>query len=187
VAEIIAKLPGGVTPEIWFQDEMRVGQKNPQVRQWAPTGTRPRQPADQRTSSGYVFGAVAPERGVGAAVVMPRANTRAMQEHLAEISRQVGTERHAILVMDQASWHTTESLRVPANISIVLLPPKSPELNPVEKVWQYLRQMFLSNRVFGNYDMIVDACCDAWNIFMEMPETVTSISYRSWAAITTSP
>mgnify|MGYP006293120437 FL=1 len=89
--------------------------------------------------------------------------------------------------MDQASWHTTESLRVPANISIVLLPPKSPELNPVEKVWQYLRQTFLSNRVFESYDMIVDACCDAWNIFMEMPETVTSISYRNWAAITTSP
>jgi transposase len=71
-----------------------------------------------------------------------------MQEHLAEISQQVGSERHAILVMDQASWHTTESLRVPANISIVLLPPKSPELNPAEKVWQNLCQTFLSNRIF---------------------------------------
>jgi transposase len=69
----------------------------------------------------------------------------------------------------------------------VLLPPKSPELNPVEKVWQYLRQTYLSNRIFESYDQIVDACCNAWNIFMEMPETVTSISYRSWAAITTSP
>jgi transposase len=110
-----------------------------------------------------------------------------MQEHLAEISRQVGSERHAILVMDQASWHTTESLRVPANISIVLLPPTSPELNPVEKVGQYLRQKFLSNRVFENYDMIIDACCDAWNVFMEMPETETLKSYLRWAAVKRPP
>ena len=139
-----------MTPEIWFQDEMRVGQKNPQVRQWAPTGTRPRQPADQRTCSGYVFGAVAPERGVGAAVVMPQANTRGMHEHLEEISRQAGSERHAILVMDQASWHTTQAIRVPAKISMLLLPPRSPELNPVEKISQCLRHTLLSNRIFEN-------------------------------------
>jgi transposase len=115
---------------------------------------------------------------------MPQANTNGMQEHLAEISRQVGAGRHAILIMDQASWHTTEALQVPANISIVLLPPRSPELNPVEKVWQYLRQTYLSNRVFETYEQIVETCCHAWNMLMEMPETVTSISYRDWAAIT---
>jgi transposase len=76
---------------------------------------------------------------------------------------------------------------VPANISIVLLPPRSPELNPVEKVWQYLPQTYLSNRVFDTYETIVETCCHAWNLLLERPETVTSISYRGWAAITPSP
>jgi|GEM_PF-2150587 len=122
---------------------MRLGQKNPRVRQWARTGTRPLQFADQRTQSAYVFGAVAPQRGVGAALravgaraplglsVMPRADRQAMDQHLAEISRHVTPGCHAIVVMDRAGWHTTAKLTVPDNISLMCLPPRSPELNPV--------------------------------------------------------
>jgi hypothetical protein len=75
--------------ELWFQDEARIGQKNGLVRQWARTGTRPRQPADQRYESAYLFGAICPARGVGAGLALPFANTEAMQLHLEEISRHV--------------------------------------------------------------------------------------------------
>ena len=163
---------------------MRVGQKNGLVRQWARKGTRPRQPKDQRYQSAYLFGAICPARGTGAAVVMPTANTHAMQVHLDEISRTVKPRAHAVLLMDRAGWHTTGALDVPDNIIPVLLPPRSPELNPQENVWQYLRQTHLSNRVFADYDAIVDACSDAWNRLTDDPGRITSIGLRKWAHVT---
>jgi len=91
--------------EIWFQDEARIGQKNGIVRLWARKGTRPRQPADQRYQSAYLFGAICPARGIGAALMMPKANTFAMQAHLDEISLHIAPGAHAALLMDRAGWH----------------------------------------------------------------------------------
>lgn len=88
---------------------------------------------------------------------------------------------HAVLLLDRAGWHTTGNLSWPKNITPILLPSRSPELNPVENVWQYLRANFLSNRVFETYDDIVDAACDAWNRLIAMPDIVTSIGSRTWA------
>ena len=96
-----------------FQDEARIGQKNGQVRQWAKRGTRPRQPADQRYDNAYLFGAICPARGVGAALALPYADTEAMQLHLDEISRHVAKGAHAVLLLDRAGWHTTAKLDVP--------------------------------------------------------------------------
>ena len=174
-------MPPGTPIEIWWQDEMRLGQKNGLVRQWARTGTRPRQPKDQRYESAYLFGAVCPARGTGAAVAMPFADTHAMQAHLEEIGRTVAASAHAVLLMDRAGWHIAGDLKLPDNITPVLLPPRSPELNPVENIWQYLRQTYLSNRVFENYDAIVDAACDAWNQLIDKPWKIMSIGMRDWA------
>ena len=160
---------------------MRVGQKNSLVRQWAPKGSRPRQVKDLRTSSAYLFGAICPERGEGTALVMPRANTEAMDLHLEEISRAVAPNAHAVVLLDQAAWHTTAKLGIPENISLVPLPPKSPELNPAENVWQYLRQNWLSNRVFDSYEAIVEASCQAWNNLTDQPWKIMSIGLRAWA------
>ena len=151
------------------------------MRLWARTGTRPRQPADQRYKNAYLFGAICPARGTGAAVMMPKANTHAMQIHLDEISRTVAKGAHAVLLMDRAGWHITDKLKVPSNITIILLPSRSPELNPVENIWQYLRHNWLSNRVFPSYNAIIDAGCDAWNRLIDQPETITSIGMRKWA------
>lgn len=167
--------------EIWWQDEMRLGQKNGLVRQWARRGTRPRQPADQRYQSAYLFGAICPARGTGAAVLMPKANTRAMQLHLNEISRAVARQAHAAVIMDRAGWHTTGKLKIPRNITIILLPSRSPELNPVENIWQYMRQNWLSSRVFPTYGAILDAGCDAWNKLINEPDRITAIGMRKWA------
>ena len=183
VSAITAKLDPKTPVEIWFQDEMRLGQKNPRTRRWARRGTRPRALSDLRTKSAYLFGAICAARGTGAAVVMPRANTQAMQHHLDEIARSLAPKAHAVIVLDQAGWHTTGKLRLPHNLSLLPLPPKSPELNPVENVWQFLRQTTLSNRVFGRYEAIVTAACDAWNSLIANPDRITSIATRQWAAI----
>ncbi len=176
-------MPKGKTIELWFQDEARVGQKNGRVRIWARRGTRPRLPADQRYQNTYLFGAICTKRGVGAALVLPIANTEAMQMHLDEISKHVARKAHGVVLMDRAGWHTTGKLNVPKNLTIILLPSRSPELNPVENIWQYLRANWLSNTVFENYDAIVDAACIAWNKLIDQPETITSIGMRDWAHV----
>ena len=86
-----------------------------------------------------------------------------MQEHLLEISAMVAPDAHAVLILDRAGWHLAGALAVPQNITILPLPPRSPELNPVENVWQFLRDNWLSNRVFKGYEDIVAHCCSAWN------------------------
>jgi DDE superfamily endonuclease len=141
------------------------------------------QPAggDPRPAHRYLFGAICPERGTGAAVLMPRANTEAMQVHLDEIASAVSPGAHAVVLLDQAGWHTTAKLQIPGNLSLLPLPPRSPELNPAENLWQFLRQTFLSNRVFETYDAILEAACHAWNAIIEAPSRIISIGLRDWA------
>ena len=108
----------------------------------------------------------------GAALMLPFANTAAMQMHLDEISCNVAAKAHGVVLMDRAGWHSTDQLKVPKNLTIILLPSRSPELNPVENIWQYLRQNWLSNRVFEDYDAIIEAGCQAWNKLIDQPETI---------------
>jgi transposase len=167
--------------EVWFADEARVGQKNTITRRWARRGTRPSAPQDQRTASAYIFGAICPARGVGAGLVLPRCTTEAMSLHLAEIAKAVAPGAHAVLLLDQAGWHTTRKLVVPVNITLLPLPARSPELNPVENVWQFLRDNWLGNRIFATYEAILDQCCDAWNKLTNQPWRIMSIGLRTWA------
>jgi len=106
-----------------------------------------------------------------------------MQLHLDEISCHVARRAHAVLLLDRAGWHTTAKLSVPRNITLIFLPSRAPELNPVENVWQYLRQNWLSNRVFEGYDAVIDAACDAWQKLLAQPETIKSIGTRQWAYV----
>lgn len=163
------------------QDEARIGQKNDIVRQWARRGTRPRQPADQRYKSAYLFGAICPARGVGAALALPFADADAMQRHIDEIALHVARGAHAVPLLDRAGWHTTANLVWPKNVTPILLPSRSPEFNPVEQFCRYLRANYLSNRVFNDYDAIIDATCDAWRRLLARPQTIPSIGMRTWA------
>ena len=174
----------GKPVEVWWQDEARIGQQGTLTRVWAERGSRPAAPNDCRYAWAYLFGAVCPARGTGAGLVLPYANTGAMDLHLAEISREVTPGAHAVLVLDGAGWHQTGSeLKVPKNISLLHLPPYAPELNPVENLWAFLRGNNLSNRVFDTYDAILDACCEAWTWLMNQPDRITSIATRSWAQV----
>ena len=114
----------------------------------AKRGTRPSAPRDQRTASTYIFGAVCPKEGKGAALILPACNTEAMNLHLVEIAAIIAPGAHAVVLVDQAGWHMSTRLVVPSNITIVALPPKSPELNPVENIWQiHARQLALQSHL----------------------------------------
>ena len=106
-----------------------------------------------------------------------------MQLHLDEISRHVARRAHAVVLLDRAGWHTTGNLKVPRNLTLIFLPSRAPELNPVENVCQYLRSNWLSNCVFEDHDAIIDAACEAWNRLIDQPQTITSIGMREWAHI----
>jgi hypothetical protein len=139
---------------------------------------------DNRHDSAYIFGAICPERGVGAAIIMPAANTEAMNIHLAEISTQVAPGAHAVLVCDGAGWHQRGgALVAPDNITLLPLPPYSPELNPMENVWAYLRANKLCNLVWDSYDAIVDACKGGWDFLIADPDRIRSIGTREWARV----
>ena len=112
--------------EIWFADEARIGQKNKITRRWAKRGTRPSAPKDQRTASAYIFGAICPAEGKGAGLVLPRCTTEGMTLHLKEISQAVTPGAHALVLVDQAGWHQSKKLVVPANITLMPLPAKAP-------------------------------------------------------------
>lgn len=135
---------------------------------------------DQRHTNAYIFGAVCPGRDIGAALVMPYVNTEAMNLHLKEISSHVQQGSHAVIIIDGASWHKAGELVVPDNLSLLRLPPYSPELNAQENIWQYLRQNFLAGRIFDTYDAIVEACCNAWKALIAETGRIKSIATRDW-------
>lgn len=183
---MIGLLPGGLgleAIEVWFQDEARVGQRGTLTRIWAAKGSRPRVIRQQQFQAAYVFGAVCPTEGKAAALVMPKANSDSMQHHLDLISTTITPGKHGVLVADRATWHMTGKLLIPENLSILPLPPYSPELNPVEQVWQQLRQSDWANRCFADYDQIVDVCCNAWNQFASQPDTIRNLCTRQWAVL----
>jgi transposase len=148
---------------------------------WAKRGSRPRQPRDQRYQAAYLFGAVCPSRGATAALVLPAVNTEAMSLQLAEIGRYVAADGHAVVILDQAGWHGAHARRSPDNISLLPLPPYSPELNPIGNLWQFLKHNFLNTRVFPTYQDLLDACCDAGNRLRQRPDQIRSITTRAWA------
>jgi transposase len=169
--------------EIWWQDESRIGQQGSLSRVWATKGTRPRVVRQRQFLSTYIFGACCPDKDKGCALILPECTASMMQIHLEEISKQVEIDFHAIVLMDRASWHTTEALNIPQNISLLPLPPYSPELNPMEQVWQKIKHSQLSNRVFKNYNEIVKACVQAWNSFCDEDGNIRSLCSRAWAKL----
>lgn len=114
-------------------------------------------------------------------LVLPLANSKAMQIHVDAIAAAVPDGRHAVIVADQAGWHTAKELDWGNNISFLPLPPASPELNPVERIWEQLRDDDLANRCYDGYDDIVDSCCKAWNKLIEIPGAIKKLCSRAWA------
>jgi transposase len=151
------------TVEVWFQDEARIGQQGTLTTVWAEKGSRPTAVKQTQYEWLYLFAAVKPMTGASSAMLAPTVNTAYMNEHLRFISREAGPDKHVVLVLDQGGWHIAKALQVPDNITLLPLPPYSPELNPVERVWAYLRSHYPSNRIYLDYDDLFTTTADAWN------------------------
>lgn len=173
------RLPAGTPIESWWQDGARGGQKNRITRRWAKRGSPPSPPHDQRTKSADIFGAVCPDRGVGAALALPRCNTAAMRRNRRP-GRSVRPRRPHTSSTGRGR-HITDKLTVPDTITIPPLPPRSPKLNPLKNIWQFPRDNRLSNRLFASYDQIVALCCHAWNNLIDQPCKIISIGRRQGA------
>jgi DDE superfamily endonuclease len=162
--------------QLWCQDEARVGQKGRGTRVWFERGVRPEGVIDHRHASAWLYGAVRPGTDETFALVMTEVGAAAMQAFLDRFAATLPERVHVALLLDGAGWHTAGDIAVPANISLVFLPPYSPKLNPVERVWLYLRERFLSLRLFADLDDILDACCDAWNRLVAEPGRIASLT-----------
>jgi transposase len=175
---VTAAHPGATAIEWWFQDEARVGQQGTLTNVWAETGSRPARVRQTEYEWVYLYAAVNPLTGASSAMLAPTVNTAYMNAHLKFISARVAQGSHAVLVLDGAGWHVAKGLAVPANLTLLHLPPYSPELNPVERVWDYMRSHYLSNRVYKDYDELFDVTAAAWNRLDE--ERLKSICHTAW-------
>jgi transposase len=149
--------------QVWFQDEARIGQQGTLTNRWAEKGSRPTAVKQTEYEWCYLFAAVNPLTGASSALVAPTVNTELMNRHLKFIAKEAGPDAHVVLVLDQAGWHVAKALKVPDNMTLLHLPPYSPELNPVERIWAYLRSHYLSNRIYLDYDELFDQTSIAWN------------------------
>jgi len=111
---------------------------------------------------------------------MPHANTEVMQQFLDRFAATIADDEHVVMMLDRAGWHGSGDLRVPHNITPVPLPPYSPELNPVERVWLYIKERSLSHRLHNDYEAIVDAACRAWRRLTAEVGRIKSLCTYSW-------
>lgn len=147
---------------VMYMDEARIGQQGTLTRQWAPRGSRPAAVKQTRYEWVYLYAAVEPATGFSSALLAPHVNTETMNAFLGVLSGEVDPGDLVVLIMDQAGWHKAKRLVVPKNIVILYLPPYSPEINPVENLWGYMRSHYLSNRAYEGYDHLVEAAGTAY-------------------------
>jgi DDE superfamily endonuclease len=174
----IAKEHPDKAVEVWFQDEARVGQQGTLTTVWAEKASRPTRVKQTQYQWVHLFAAVNPLTGNSSAMLAPHANTHYINAHLKFISEAAGENKHIVLVLDGAGWHSAKALAVPGNMTLFILPPYSPELNPAERIWRYLRGNYLSNRIYKDYDEIFDVTAAAWNRLDE--QTLASITNTDW-------
>lgn len=163
-----------------LMDEARRGLKGTLTRRWAKRGTRPRAVRQTRFVWTYIYGAVEPDTGAHLGMVASTVDTELMGLYLWWLSKEIADDEH-LLLLDGAGWHTTPKLRVPANITLKVLPPYSPELNPVELLWQWLNQHQLANRVLRvlkNQAELDQACLDAWDTLTA--DRIRTLCHVAW-------
>jgi transposase len=159
----------------YFQDEARFGQKGTISRVWARRGSRPRAVRQTGFSSLYVLAAVCAATGTMSALIMPALNTAVVNRFLEQLSRELPAGVHAVLIWDGAGFHTGSDLVVPSNVSLIQLPPYSPELNPVENLWHYLRAHHWSNRPYRDYDELQEEAVRSLCAVREDVETIKTV------------
>jgi len=160
--------------ELWYQDESRFGQKGYLTHRWQKRGIRTEVIKQQAFESTYFYGAINPLTGEHHSLIFPTCDNYCTSLFLSSLSKTVPSYKLIVLIMDQAGWHKSQDLKIPENIKLFHLPPYSPQLNPIERLWQYIKKKYLSNRYLESYQDILNAGCDAWNSLTR--EVVKSIS-----------
>ncbi len=162
-----------------FQDEARFGRINDVRRCWAPKPIRPLCLAMLTHEYTYAYAAVDVQHGVLDTLVLPHVNTDCMQVFLDEVARRHANE-HVVMVLDGAGWHRSMALRAPANMRLLPLPPYAPELNPVEHLWDELREKYFHNRVFDSLDALEDHLVASLGATEQATDKVRSIVAWPW-------
>jgi transposase len=173
--QAIAEAHPGEEVQVWHEDEARFGQQGTLTRVWARRGSRPRRVRQNGRTSLYVLTAVCAAAGAAAGLIAPELNTAVVNLFLEQFSRQLAPRVHAVLLWDGAGYHVSKDLVVPANVSLINLLPYSPELNPVENLWHYLRAHYWSHGVYVDYEALLKVATETWRTVCMNPEKVRSI------------
>lgn len=160
-----------------FQDEAGFGRINKPKYCWCEKGIRPTVPCHHIREYRYAYGAVEPMTGDGFFLVMPYCNTDCMNLFLQELSKKYSDD-FIVLACDGARWHKSNTLQIPENIELVFIPPYTPEMNPIEQIWEELREKGFKNQVFQTLDKVVERLCDV--ICNLTSDTIKSITGRDW-------
>jgi transposase len=171
----IAEQQPGKRLRVYFQDESRFGQQGTNTNVWAKKGTRPTAVRQTEYEYLWVLGAVCPETGHAEGLLSPQLNTNIIHNFLELFAQTIPEQEHAVMVWDGAGFHRAKSLRVPGNLTLVELPPYSPELNPIENLWHYLKSHYWSNRSYNDYDALETAAMDAWRLAVLDQELIKSV------------
>ena len=165
---------------VYFQDESRFGQQGTTTNVWAKKGSRPSALRQTEYEYLWVLGAVCPETGHAEGLLSPQLNTKIINIFLQQFSQTIPAEEHGVMVWDGAGFHTSKQLKVPDHVTLVQLPAYSPELNPIENLWHYLKRHFWSNRAYQDYDALEEAAMAAWQravLDTELMKTVCAAPY----------
>lgn len=160
---------------VYFQDESRFGQQGTTTNVWAQRGSRPTAVRQTEYQYLWVLGAVCPETGHAEGLLSPCLNTQIVNTFLEQFSQTIGQQEHAVMIWDGAGFHVSRALRVPDNVTLLRLPAYSPELNPIENLWHYLKSHFWSNRAYDDYDALEQAAITAWHKAVLNPELMTTV------------
>jgi len=161
--------------QVWFQDEARFGQQGTLTRQWTIKGMRPCGWRQTQYDYLYVFGAACPQTGQTVGLLAPYLNTDTVNAFFREFEKEIDPDVHVVMIWDRAGFHTSHKVKVPKNVTLIGLPPYSPQLNPIEKLWQYLRHHYWSNRVYEGYDHLRQAANEAWHKVCLNPTKIKTV------------
>jgi transposase len=160
---------------VYFQDESRFGQQGTTTNVWAKKGSRPTAVRQTEYQYLWVLGTVCPETGHAEGLLSPQLNTKIVNEFLSQFAKTLPADEHAVMLWDGAGFHVAKALCVPENVTLVALPPYSPELNPIENLWHYLKSHFWSNRAYDDYEALEQAAVDAWKKAALDPELMKTV------------
>ena len=164
---------------LMFQDEARFGRINDPRRCWAPKGLRPEVGMQIVREYTYAFGAASPHDGVLDTLVLPVVTAEAMSIFLAEVARR-HPEEFIVMFLDGAGWHRAHNLVIPENMRLEALPPSSPQLNPMEHIWDEVREKWFTNEVFESLDGVEDRLVEALAALERDQELVASTTGFDW-------